>query len=278
MQRNLLLQLMIVFALVQGLGLSIGYAFIEAQEQGLIEKTSVVNDNPDDNINALALFAQIIVMTGALLLVIKFLPKHKKWILRALEIVATTTSLLIVLGFFLPPTFALVLTLGVLGLRLAQPDDVLLRNAVALCAASVVGALVGVLLGTTPILLFIIALALYDLWAVFGSRHMVEIAQNVAPQNLAFTIAMPTKEHQFELGTGDLVVPLAFATSTLSTTMPYGWPNALLLPAGILVASLLGLIVTLDIVGKKIGRALPALPLQTLFMVGVYTVVLWFPY
>lgn len=270
MQRSLLVQLAVVFALVQGLGLTIGYAFIAAQAQGLIEVTSVVNSNPDDSLNALALLLQILLMTGVLLFVIKFFPKHKKWFLRLMEIVATTTALLLVTGFFLPGTLALVLALGLLLLRFLHPEDLLLRNIVGLIAASVVGALVGILLGSEPILVFLIAISVYDLWAVFGSKHMVEIAQNVAPQNLAFTIAMPTKEHQFELGTGDLVVPLAFATSTLGSTIALGWPNALFLPAGILAAALTGLIVTLDIVEKKIGRALPALPLQTVFMIVVY--------
>jgi presenilin-like A22 family membrane protease len=270
MQRSLLIQLAVIFAITQAIGISIGYAFLEAREMGIIKTTSIVNDNPDDSINAAALFVQILVMAGVLILIIRYLPKHKKWLLKLLEIIATTTAVFLVAGLLLPSTLAILTAVGLLVLRFWMPDDLLLRNAVAVCAASVVGALLGIMLGIVPILLFMIAIAAYDLWAVFGTKHMVEIAENVTPQNLAFTVAMPTPEHRFELGTGDLVVPLAFATSVMSTTMTLGYPAAMFLPAGILVASLAGIMVTLDIVSKKIGRALPALPIQTVFMIVVY--------
>ena len=52
MQRSLLIQLALVFAITQAIGISIGYAFLEARAQGLIETTSIVNNNPDDSINA----------------------------------------------------------------------------------------------------------------------------------------------------------------------------------------------------------------------------------
>ncbi len=270
MQRALLIQLALVFVLTQAIGLTLGYALVEARAQGIIETTSVINDNPDDSLNAVALVVQILVMAGVLIAIIRFLPKYKKWFLKILETVAVFTATALVSSLVLPETLALFFAVGLVALRLAFPKDLLLRNIAGILAASAVGALVGVLLGILPILVFVIALSLYDLWAVFGTKHMVELAKNVVPENLAFTVGMPTPEHQFELGTGDLVVPLAFATSVLATTYPAGFPESLALPAGLLIASLLGLIVTLDIVERKIGRALPALPLQTLFMVVVF--------
>jgi hypothetical protein len=102
---------------------------------------------------------------------------------------------------------------------------------------------------------------------------MVSMAKAITNKNLAFTYALPTKEHKFELGTGDLVIPLIFAVSVLGETMKNVQANGfvLFLPSIlVLIASLAGLLITINYVSKKAGTALPALPLQTALMVVVF--------
>ena len=103
---------------------------------------------------------------------------------------------------------------------------------------------------------------------------MVTLAKGVTKKNLAFTFALPTKEHTFELGTGDMVIPLTFAVSVLNATKVSLPLELRLIPALIiLLASLTGLIWTINFSAKKIGRALPALPPQTVLMVLAYALV-----
>ncbi len=83
---------------------------------------------------------------------------------------------------------------------------------------------------------------------------------------------MPTKEHTFELGTGDFVVPLAFATSAMRGSFESGiaFPNYFFIAILILIGSIIGLILTLEYLSKRIGTALPALPVQTGIMLAMF--------
>src|SRR3989338_4603794 len=107
--------------------------------------------------------------------------------------------------------FAILLTAS----RIVLSENLLLRNAASIIAIIGAGALLGVSLGVVPVIVFVILLSAYDFIAVFKTKHMVTLAKAMTKKNLAFTIALPTKEHKFELGTGDLVVPLVFASAVL---------------------------------------------------------------
>src|SRR3989344_7206413 len=168
-----------------------------------------------------------------------------------------TESGLVILGL------ALLLVLS----RILLSKNVFLRNVSSIVAAAGGGALVGASLGVVPVIVFLVLLSIYDFIAVFKTKHMVTLAKGITKKNLSFTYALPTKEHQFELGTGDMVIPLAFAASVLGATSktipePYNFIPSI----AILIASLAGLIITLNYASLKTGRALPALPLQTILM------------
>jgi hypothetical protein len=92
---------------------------------------------------------------------------------------------------------------------------------------------------------------------------MVTIGQQSLENNFAFTIALPTKEHKFELGNGDLVIPLMIASSVL-VNGPFV-NNGIM--AGIcLAASYIGLVISIYSVSKW-KKPMPALPPQTALIV-----------
>jgi presenilin-like A22 family membrane protease len=160
-------------------------------------------------------------------------------------------------------------------LRNAVPEHLLLRNATTVILAAGIGAILGSGIGVIPVLAFLAAMSIYDYIAVFKTGHMVTLAKAVTKQNLSFTFAMPTPEHQFELGTGDIVLPLAFAVSVLhqyAARMAY--PNYWIAPLAILAAAFIGLHFTLHYASKRVGKALPALPLQSVLMIIAYAA-LW---
>ncbi|MFH1391615.1 MAG: presenilin family intramembrane aspartyl protease [Candidatus Diapherotrites archaeon] len=266
MNKQLMTQLLIIFILTQGIGLFAGNFLIEQDIH-----TTLVTDNPDDVENSIGLMVWILGFTAILLLLIKFAPG---WLLglllKLIESMAIFgTSIIVLMPTLIADEIILVIAIVFVILRIIFKEHLLLRNASSIVAAAGAGALIGASLGVIPMLVFIVLLGIYDFIAVFKTKHMVTLAKGVTKKNLAFTYALPTKEHQFELGTGDMVIPLAFAISVLATQT-----NTTILrfapSIAILIASLVGLIITLDYASKNKGKPLPALPLQTALMVLVF--------
>jgi len=258
MNKSLFAQLILVFIICQVLGLIVALNLIQTDQA-----VQIVSENASDPLNALALFGYIIVMTIVLLIGIKLL--KGRFLLRFVEIAAVFSTSLIVFSLFVPDLYAFALAIILIALRLIFKENLMLRNVSSVIAVSAVGSLIGVSLSLIPILVFAGILFFYDLIAVFYLKHMVTLAENVTKRNLAFTVALPTKEHKFELGTGDLAIPLMVSSSILkfwSANLNLNFIVAII----VLIASLTGLIITVDYSTRHPGKALPALPLQVAAM------------
>ncbi len=127
-------------------------------------------------------------------------------------------------------------------------------------------------MGVVPIILFLVALSVYDALSVFVTKHMIEIANYVVSQDLAFTvtakerIAGKKEEQRLDLGTGDMVAPVAFEISALTYYHPYA---ALMIFLGAVTS--FGIFIVL-VWNKKI--VLPALPpivagMVVFFLIGL---------
>ncbi|MDP2666387.1 MAG: presenilin family intramembrane aspartyl protease [Candidatus Diapherotrites archaeon] len=268
MDKPLLAQLAIYFIVVQALGLYVGYSLIQADLEPVI-----FSPDPDDPVNSVGLLAYILVGTLFILLAIKFLPDRLLyWVFKGIESLALFFTGFIVLQAFIPEEAALLGAVGLIMIRVFLPHILVWRNISSMVATIGAGAVIGISIGVWPVIIFLIALGIYDYIAVFKTKHMVTMAKAVAKKNLSFTIAMPTKDHQFELGTGDFVMPLIFGVSVLGDSLSKGipWPGAAIPSIAILLASLAGLAITLDYGSGRIGKALPALPLQVALMVIMY--------
>ena len=267
MKKELLFQLIAVFLAVQLLGL--WTADFLAREN---IKATIVSENANGIENSFGLFAYILVFTVALLILIRLLRGKRLFVLfKVIEALAIFGTSALVFSTALPDAFALGLAAILVIARNVKRESIRLRNLASVLAAAGAGALIGVSLGIIPVIVFMALLAVYDYIAVFRTKHMVALAKAITKRNLSFTIAMPTKEHKFEMGTGDLVVPLAFATAVLASSkisMPF--PNYFVAPALVLLASLAGLIATLEYGSRHKEKALPALPLQTIAMIIVF--------
>jgi presenilin-like A22 family membrane protease len=267
MNTSLISKLIFLFIITQSLGLYVGSALISSIEVGDLEQPSIITDNPDDIENGVFLIGYILVMTGILLFVIKYVKTG--FVFRFIETIAVFGAAFIVFAVFVGDA-GLFLALAVIIAKNIWKKNIHIRNLASVLATAGVGALIGISLGLLPILVFIVLLSIYDIIAVFGTKHMVVMAKHLTKKNLAFTYAIPTKDHQFELGTGDLVIPLALSVSVLQNGINAGVQHPFVLPIAILIASLIGLILTLEYVSKKVGTAVPALPPQTLLMIIVF--------
>ena len=275
---NLLLQLTVIFIITQALGLVVAGMFLQNDL-----RATLITDNPEDIENSIGLIIWIIVFSGILLVMIKYLKERMLYlVLKAIESLAIFgTAYLISSVFIFTATgsvgisdFAgMLFGLLLVAARIIFASNVLLRNITSVFATAGAGALIGVSLGVWPVIVLLVLLSIYDFIAVFKTKHMVKLAKSVTSKNLSFTYALPTPKHQFELGTGDLVMPLVFASSVLTysqMTTPY--PNYFLPSIVILFASYIGLIVTLNYVSKHVGSALAALHPKPALMLATFAV------
>ncbi len=270
MNKPLFLQLLGFFVIVQFVGLYVGYQLFQADVQPII-----ITENPNDIANSFGLLGYVFLGTILILLAIKFLPDNVLyWVFKGIEALAVFSTALIVFFSFVPEEFAILLAVGLVVIRIFAPQYLIWRNVSSVVATIGAGSLIGVSAGVLPVIVFLVLLAVYDYIAVFKTKHMVTMAKAVSKKNLAFTFAFPTKEHQFELGTGDLVMPLVFSVAVMKQALISGleWPIAVIPSLAILVASFAGLWLTLDYGNKHVGKALPALPLQVALMVLMYGV------
>lgn len=261
--QSVLVKLVALFLATQAIGLVVGSSLIAEIDSGQMERPTVFTDNPEDPLNALALIGGILFFTLLLLVFMKFF--KGAGLFRLFEFFVVFTASIIVFSVFLPG-LAFLFAFELVALRLLLPENVSIRNLAAVISVAGVGALIGISLGVIPVLVFLILLSVYDFIAVFKTKHMVKLAKGITNKNLAFTVAIPTKEHQFELGTGDLVLPLVFAVSVLNAS-PAPYPFSLVPALMVLAASLIGLLFTIEWVSRHIGKALPALPPQAALMI-----------
>ena len=269
MNKKLLLELVVLFVVTQTIGLATGYFFVQYFQLFPQERPGIVSQNPEDIGNSVGLIVWILFSTAIMLIAIKFFKgKMLAILLKVLEAFVIFGASWIVFSIFLGDFLGLALAIALVACKNIFKKNLMVRNVASVFATAGAGALIGTIFGIVPVLLFIVLLSVYDYIAVFKTKHMVTLAKAITKKNLAFTYALPTKEHKFELGTGDLVIPLTFSVSVLmESTKTLQHPLVLLPSIVVLIASLLGLIVTIDYVSKRIGTAVPALPLQTGFMV-----------
>lgn len=262
MNRSLVVQLVAFFLITQALGLYVGMGLIEADV-----RATIVTDNPEDVINSAGLFVYILVFTAILLLVIAYFKRFTYIIFKAFETLAVFATSLIVFAAFSDSWLILAAALAVVVSRIVYAKNLWLRNFTSIIAVAGSGSLIGVSLGILPMAVFLALLAAYDFIAVFKTKHMVTLAKSITKKNLSFTYAMPTPEHTFELGTGDMVVPLAFSVSVLAAYAPlYAFPLNLAPSLLILAAALAGQLATIEYSSRHVGTALPALPPQAIAM------------
>lgn len=255
-QRQTLFTILSIFAIVQMLGLYCGYQYLSLIQAGEIEGAF---KEPESVSNSFFLFIYILLMTGVLLLVIKF----KKVLLKVFEAFAIFFASWIAFDFLIPYSligesvpWGLFLAIALTGWKMLKPT-ILSQNIALIFALAGAGSVIGGSLGVLPVLVFLLILSIYDFLSVFWTKHMVYLAKAITEKPMAFTAAVPLKtkkvSHVFQLGGGDLVMPLILSVSVLGGVGIY---QAAMTSLGALIA----LSILFSYVLKHPGQALPALP------------------
>jgi len=244
--QKLILSLLTMFFFVQMIGLYLGWKLIQQPE--IQPETSAIA--------GAGIFLYILVATAVLLALIKFVPQ----ILKLIEVVSIFFSTeiffeVLFLGFATPTIgfyTALVFAAAVVIARMLKKNYTT-QNIAILLSIMGVGSLLGATLGVIPAMVLLGLLAVYDVIAVFKTKHMITLAKEVIKQKLAFTVAIPTSKRVYQLGGGDLVMPLIF---TVAVLREYGPMEAVVTVTG----AMLGLVALFALLIKKPGKAYPALP------------------
>ena len=258
--------LFVLFLITQLLGLMVANTLIKENVKAVI-----LTKNPEDIENAFALFAYILITTAIFLILITFVKVRSITLLFELLALFATGALVFAA---LVPKVAFMFLFILLALRLLWRRSILMKNIASLIAVAGAGSLIGVSLGVLPAALFLAMLSIYDYIAVFKTKHMVKMAKAISEENVAFTFSIPAKKKVYQLGTGDLVMPLVFVTAVMAKAKPfYKFPYYLAPVTLILLASFLGLLFTVYYCARK-GHALPALPLQSIFMLTAWLTML----
>ncbi|MCD6414469.1 MAG: hypothetical protein J7L23_02460 [Candidatus Diapherotrites archaeon] len=246
---KMVISIFLVFLATQLLGLYLAAKYISIEQVQPVEEASF----------SLILFAYIIVTTAIVLIVIKYIKRTLK-LLEAFVIFFSSFVFFELLFLGLIPdayidAIAVTLALGLVILRKFNREywtqD--LAFTVSIIGA---GALLGAMVGFLPAITLIAIITVYDVIAVFWTKHMVVMAKEIVKQKLAFTMAIPTKEHVYQLGGGDLALPLVLNVSILRS---FGLISALSAICG----SMLGLALLFAYLSTHAKRPLPAMPAAT---------------
>ncbi|MEM5882735.1 MAG: presenilin family intramembrane aspartyl protease [Candidatus Aenigmatarchaeota archaeon] len=256
-----------IFLLTQILGLYIGNEYIQLIKTGEAEPAF---ENPESVENSILLIFYMLLMTGLIILIIKY----RKTLIRVLEAVAVFFASMITFDFLFPVVIlfvpvSLILAFILTTWKILRPS-VLNQNLAIIFSVAGAGAVIGASLGVLPVLVFIALIAIYDFISVFLTKHMVYIAKEITKTPTAFTAAFPykfekpkkivvkgrkitKKFHVFQLGGGDIALPLIFSVSVLRS---FGLTQA--------IFSVVGASISLSILvyyaTKKPGKALPGIP------------------
>lgn len=283
----------LMFAITQILGLSAGIFLLEAAS--VDEQVQMISVSPtgnaEDPINGLFYIGYILLGAAMALVMIKFIKWKISFRFLELFVIAGSSSVLMFafiyaltgLGFL---TSFFMATVGGIIFAVAKFFESRLKNIAAIISSSGVGALFGFSMGFIPAIIFVVGVSLYDYLAVFKTKHMLVLAQNMGSKDMSFTvtaskdqmgdgkahISNTRKVHtsnktinpksqakkisrgfeRIDLGSGDLAVPAMLSVSTFSAT---GLGGAI----AVAIGTTISIFYTLKYVEKN-RVVLPALP------------------
>lgn len=258
-----------MFILAQLLGVFAGLVIITDITENPYVTGLVVTTDSEDPMNAVVFTLYIIFGAATMLILIKLFDRLPILIKLLEFFLISSASSIVFYAFFrfvanyeYSTLAAIAVALAFSAAKVFYPK---LKNAAAILATAGVGVIFGISLGLVPLVLFLILLSIYDFLSVFMTKHMVEMANFVVKEKVAFTVTATApppvpgaKEQRIDLGTGDMIAPIMLEVSTLSYS-----PIATIF---VFVGAVVSLALFLVLVFKK-KMVLPALPPIVLGMI-----------
>ena len=259
--------------------------------------------NPSDVTNTAVYIVLILAFTGVILLLVRFRRQNvAKYVILASIFVTLAFIFLLPLyvGLYyatgqpvddnqlaflanLSTLLSFVIAGGLIYVLVKFPEWYVV-DTVGIVTAAGVTAILGISFGILPAILLLVALAVYDAWAVYRTKHMVTLADELTSQRLPILLVIPKKagysfreqkslkeqvasgeerEAMF-VGLGDLIIPGILSVSAFTFLGPLSGssaalPGSLLVAIGSVIGSLGGFLVLMRFVLK--GNPQAGLPL-----------------
>lgn len=266
--------------------------FVISQIGALLMVSSVLGEenqafeNPNDPLIPVYYIVAMIAFTFAVLYIIK---KKREDIVRIIFLGAVGFTiwyvLLVIMAKVDTGIGALVVSVAaavvLMYYLVKRPEWYVIDIAGVLVAIGVIGIL-GISLTILPVLVLLIALAIYDAISVYGTKHMVALADGVTKMRLPILLVIPKKrgysylkqkplKQQIDegeereamfMGLGDVIIPGVLAASAmyfLEDVDVAGMPANVLVAVGTIVGALAGFLVLMRFVLK--GNPQAGLPL-----------------
>jgi len=240
-----LIVIALLYLSIQLMGLQIGHELIGKIEA---EEIPPAVEEPENPASSVFIFMYILAGTGILLLLLKF---KLDFIIRIMSFLLLITGLSLTLGVlfgFIGLFLAMILFI----ISILRSRNPVVMNIVLLFTTPGIGALFGSSLAFIPALILILILSAYDLVAVFGTKHMITLAEG-ARGKIPLMFSIPFEGRYIGLGTGDLAIPVIFSVSVMRD---YSFMNAILTGLG----GLVGITLLFVYILNKKEVTLPALP------------------
>ena len=246
--------------------------------------------DPQDPTNSVVYLVAILVVTALMLAAFKF---DLDALVRVVIVLSSASLSWYVFSVFLPGWPAVAASLGVAGLLWVYPEWYVIDLAGAVMGAGAAG-LFGISFGLLPAVVLLVVLAVYDAVSVYGTEHMLDLAEGVMDLRIPVVLVIPftltyslleddlseaaegteaDEREVFFIGLGDAVMPAVMAASAArwspaeSLGVPgleaMGWPALLAV-----VGTFVGLGLLLRMVLK--GRPHAGLPLLNGGAIGGY--------
>lgn len=263
-----------LFCLTLAVGLYTAYRYSFYSNDVVYD--GMVKFTPADLIILIILFAAIFFVT-----------RHKKiagFSFRLFLLLIVFSGTQVVFGTFIPSFWDLVLAV-IFTLIFAKGGSVLLHDLGIVFGIGGIAAVFGLSISVEFGLVLLVALSLYDIIAVYATKHMVTLARSMVESGAVFGFLIPFKfrgffrgrqeaqagigENFMILGSGDIGLPLIFAVSLVKVS-----PESAIITAAF---SLLGLFLThVLFLNQEERRAMAALPpIATLTIIGYLVSQLW---
>ena len=243
-------------------------------------------ENPDDPLVPLYYIAAVLLFTFATLYIMK---KRRENVVRYIFLGAVIYTvffvLLVILARVLNDLAGAVIALVATGLAsyylVKKPEWYVIDATGVLMSIGIIG-IFGISLSILPVFVLLIALAIYDAVSVYGTKHMITLADGVTKMKLPILLVVPKKrgysyltqkplteqlkegderEAMF-MGLGDIIIPGVLAVSAFSFLPELsvgGVSGSLLVALGSIAGALAGFAVLMTFVMK--GKPQAGLPL-----------------
>jgi presenilin-like A22 family membrane protease len=271
----------LLFTLTQVLGI-----FVAIRVSKVLEALEI----KPEPINLSNLLIYFVVITLVILAFLKISKKGSGVMLQIFFVLAVFSGLDILFGTFTGEPTATILAAGLIILRFVRPT-VWLHNLVVIGGLAGIGAMLGITLLPRDAIILLIILAVYDVIAVYKTKHMVKMAKAMIKKRVILGIIIPEKILGLKasmadveqdkipvkrilkpgergkfmiLGGGDLVLPLLLIASVANQNI---WQSVI-----ILIFALLGLLAMHLLFIKLKSKPMPALPPLAVFSILGYLV------